>query len=461
MSKRAIMSLLLGLLFYPLLLAQQSDTSHKVVGYLPYYRFPIIDQLQLDKLTHLCIAFANPDERGYLKTGGVNLKPVVERARRDSVKVMISLAGGALNEKEAAAWKDLLQPWNRPAFVQKIVRYLHTHNLDGVDVDLEWKSVDHNYGGFLRSLGRALHREGKLLSVAVPAKHRYKHLSRDVFRHVDFFNIMAYDLTGHWAPDRPGPHSPYHLAESALQYWKAQGLPAKKVVLGLPFYGWDFSNPSRVRSMNYAEIVELSSHYAQQDRMGEVYYNGLQTIIAKTELAMESAGGVMLWEIGRDDFGEHSLLAAVDRTLRGVGPISDSTRLASVPSDATLSKPHHRRDTLSAAVVEGDFAEEPLLKEEGLLAVELKPNPFQDSITITNHEDTLLTLVLTDAEGRKLHEADLLPNSTISWETSSFPQGFYTFSALVDGRKLSRRLAKRPNAAGTAEANAAKARSRD
>ena len=47
--------------------------SFKTVGYLPYYRFALSDQIAYEKLTHLCIAFANPDMSGDLDVGGQDI----------------------------------------------------------------------------------------------------------------------------------------------------------------------------------------------------------------------------------------------------------------------------------------------------------------------------------------------------------------------------------------------------
>ena len=52
------------------------------------------------------------------------------------------------------------------------MRYVRQNQLDGVDVDLEWKHVDKNYSAFVLALGRALHAEGKLITAALPGKKR-------------------------------------------------------------------------------------------------------------------------------------------------------------------------------------------------------------------------------------------------------------------------------------------------
>lgn len=451
--------LMFSFVFVFALLPALCGQGQKVVGYLQYGRGYMLDEIQFDKLTHLCIAFANPDEKGRLQTGGVDIAPIVSRARASNVKVLISVAGGALNPEWASAWKTYQQPWNRAYFVNEIMRYVHRNQLDGVDVDLEWKHVDQNYSAFVLALGQALHAEGKLITAALPGKKRYKHITDKALAVFDFINIMAYDLTGPWAPEQSGPHSPYTFAESCLKYWKKQGVASSRLVLGLPFYGWDFTNRKRIRSVNYGVIVDRNPAFAHLDRVGLLYFNGLTTIIAKTELALKDAGGVMLWELGRDAFNEHSLLEAVSRVMRGdtvalpVPAPSTTAPEAKTEKIAALTTERQRKSaarfigpTMPPDTIDGNFGDTPLLEERAdpyRLDLEVVPNPFVDTITILNHELVPIHLVLTNDKGQVLFESDVQPNSTLVWETSSFPHGYYTFSAMVEGRQLSHRLIKR------------------
>lgn len=432
-----------------MLTAQQS----RVVGYLPYYRFYLIDEIHLDKLTHLCIAFANPDEQGYLSAGGADLRPVVQRAHRDSVQVLISLAGGAMKPEWAEAWKRLTTPWKRTAFISKIMLFVRANGLDGVDLDLEWKQINQHYSGFILELRDSLSAQGKLLTAALPGTHRYKHLSDEALMAFDFVNLMAYDLTGPWTAASPGPHSPYPMAISSLVYWKNQGMPASRLVLGIPLYGWDFSEPGQVASVPYGVIVASNPAYAHVDQIGKIYYNGIVTAVAKAQLAKEQAGGIMLWELSKDAYGEYSLLAAAYEALLGVAApgemIAEEVPPAVLPPasyspaafHSSLPVPGRQRELAPAG-----FQEEAGLAAIGTeifgLEIEVLPNPFQDSLKITNNEKHVLQLVLTDIKGRPLYETSLRPNATISWETASFPPGQYIVSATQGDKQVAKRVVK-------------------
>lgn len=50
---------------------------------------------------------------------------------------------------------------------------------------------------------------------------------------------------------------------------------------------------------------------------GVLYFNGISTIEDKVQYAIDNgAGGVMIWELGQDCFGENSLLDVIDAKLK-------------------------------------------------------------------------------------------------------------------------------------------------
>ena len=297
--------------FLPPLIGQTQTNEFKVFGYLPAYREHLIDSVQMDGLTHLCIGFANPNKRGKLSVEGREIGPMVEKAKAANVKVLISLAGGGIEEHKSSAWNYFLKSWNRDKLINEITRWVLRYNLDGVDVDLEWGNVNQDYSGFVIALKNRLSKHNKILTAALPGKFRYKHLSDAALKAFDYVLVMAYDLKGPWAPKDVGQHAPYSFANNSIRFWKEQGVESSKIILGLPFYGWNFNKKSRrVYSVTYGFMVSRDSSFAQFNQVGSAYYNGLPMIQAKTELAMEKAGGVMFWEMGQDNFGDYSLAKA-------------------------------------------------------------------------------------------------------------------------------------------------------
>ena len=293
------------------------DTGFKVVGYLGGGNFDKLDSIELNKLTYFNLAFANPDKDGNLKMDDhADLVPAVKKGHEANTKVFISLAGGG--RPDTVIWKSLLTPEKRSPFIKKIVEYVEQNNLDGVDVDIEgnlFPYIRESYNPFVIELRKALHAKGKGMSAALGATHVHQVVSQEAIEAYDFINVMVYDKTGIWKPDVIGPHSPYSFAEEAIKFWTVdKKIPPAHITLGVPFYGFDFT--PRARYIDYSEIIKGNPLLAYVDSTGMRYYNGIPTIVKKTELARKTLGGIMIWELACDVRGDLSLLRALDQTLK-------------------------------------------------------------------------------------------------------------------------------------------------
>lgn len=294
------------------------DSRFKVVGYLSAGSFGLIDQIEWHRLTHLNLAFGNPNAQGELVfSRNQDIQPVVDKAHAAGVQVLLSLAGGGGLVEEKPYWKKALQDDNRAAFIEKIMAYVEKYDLDGVDVDIEGNlmpTIGASYTPFVLELRKALHSQGKAITAALPGAWLHEDVSQESIEAYDFINIMVYDDTGPWNPDKPGPHSTYDFAERSLVFWlEEKKIPAERLVLGMPFYGYDFAV---IGSKRYSEIVSANPADAYIDEIDQLYYNGIPTIAKKTQLAMEKVNGVMFWELGQDTFNDLSLLRAVDQIIK-------------------------------------------------------------------------------------------------------------------------------------------------
>jgi spore germination protein YaaH/putative cell wall-binding protein len=132
---------------------------------------------------------------------------------------------------------------NREQLSTQIAKAVIDYNLDGVNVDIENVSdIDrNNYTDFVRLLREKLPAD-KSISVAVAANPsgwtKGWHGSYDygkLAQYSDYLMIMAYDES--WQGSDPGPVASVSFAEQSIQYALSQGVPANKIVLGLPHYG--------------------------------------------------------------------------------------------------------------------------------------------------------------------------------------------------------------------------------
>jgi GH18 family chitinase len=293
----------------------------RVVGYLSSDNFNKMTSIQFCKLTHLNLSFANPDNAGNLYFEG-DMDALIKYVKtiNPNIKICISVAGGVISAEQAANWSLLIdKPENRPGFIQNIVNFVEIHKLDGVDVDLEWDAVTTGYSDFVIELKTALKGKNKLITAALPNNTRFTNISAQALNSFDFINIMAYDSTGPWSPDKPGQHSSFNDAKLGIDFWnKLQNVPKEKLTLGVPFYGYNFTYPT-VISSTYGQIVASGNQFADQDELGKIYYNGRPTIEQKVQLASESTGGIMIWEIAQDSFNEYSLLDVIHKKYTKLG----------------------------------------------------------------------------------------------------------------------------------------------
>jgi len=319
---------LLGILFFmSSLFSVYSCTSEKennpeevkskkarVVGYLSADSFDKITSIEFCKLTHLNIAFANPDKNGNLVfDGDIDAVTKYVKSVNPNIVISISLAGGVISAEQAANWSLLIdKPENRPAFIQNISKFVTDHNLDGVDVDLEWDAVTSGYSGFVVELKKELIDRKKLLTAALPNNTRFVNINSEALNAFDFINIMAYDSTGPWSPNKIEQHSSFEFAKDGVEFWKKQNVPSEKLTLGVPFYGYNFTYPT-VTSSTFGEIIQAGTQFADQDEIGKIYYNGRPTILKKVEYASQNTGGIMIWELAQDSFGEYSLLEVIHK----------------------------------------------------------------------------------------------------------------------------------------------------
>ncbi|XP_070212722.1 chitinase-3-like protein 1 [Littorina saxatilis] len=190
----------------------------------------------------------------YIYRGITSLK-----RRRPGLKVMLAVGGWDIGSEPFM--KLVRSQFTMQLFAWGSINYLHYHRLDGLDVDWEYPahrgSTPPDRRRFTRLL-QTLRREFELdqartgrrrllLSAAITAMpsvaSKAYQLPR-IARHVDFLNVMTYDL--HWPSEEiVGHHSALYPQEDdetdsvdyLVQWVLTSGVPRYKVNLGLPFYG--------------------------------------------------------------------------------------------------------------------------------------------------------------------------------------------------------------------------------
>lgn len=271
-------------------------------------------------LTHINLWFLNPDSTGRYTQDLSGLKPFVDKAHKKNIKVLFSIGGGSKQPQ----YKRLLEDDRRPQLIDSLMAQVLRYNLDGVDVDLEGGDIHGTYEAFVVELAQVLRAKGKLITSAVAVYYKDQFTDKALAQ-FDFMNVMSYDRTGPWRPEKPGPHSLYVHAVEDLDYFGIERkIAPAKMTLGVPFYGYGYGPEltSPAISMSYRKIVETFKGAENTDDWTmsdgkKLYYNGLPTMRLKTRLAMDKASGIMIWEVRSDAPGRKSLLKAIHKVSRG------------------------------------------------------------------------------------------------------------------------------------------------
>lgn len=284
-----------------------------------------------------------------------------------SLTVLVSVGGWlwSANFSDAALTRA-----SRRNFVQSVMDFLDRYRLDGLDIDWEYPGMPgaghpfrpedkRNFTRLLKDLRtefkrRAMKTRHRLfLTFAAGASQEYiahTELSK-LQKYVDTVNLMAYDyyvptmspLTGHHAPLYTNPTDPAHIsADASVQSFEKAGVPAAKILLGVPFYGHAWAHvpelnhglfqPSQPAPQGYAPYSLLAGAIAKSaftrywDPISSVpylydpakqtfiSYEDTESLALKGEYVLDHRlGGIMFWDYESDPSGQ--LLAAVNHAL--------------------------------------------------------------------------------------------------------------------------------------------------
>ncbi|HQM02569.1 MAG TPA: glycosyl hydrolase family 18 protein [Ruminococcus flavefaciens] len=296
--------------------AAENEVDYKIVGYLPDWNYKPFSELDLSQLTHINIAFCNPDDNGrlYRNIPESELKSIISEAHSNDVEVFAALGGGGGCD---GYLRHLDSPEERTVFNANIMDYCETYDFDGIDLDIELGSnhqIWNYYGDWCAEL-RTLCDERDMEMSTATAQWVAEKVTPETFALFDFVNVMAYDND-----EDEQSHASYEYSVKCLDYFRnRKKIPEDKLVLGVPFYGRGYTADGEIdwnSYMSFADIVNADNEYYNADNYNGIAYNGAETMTKKAELA-KGYGGIMIWELTQDAKGEKSLLKVISDTLGG------------------------------------------------------------------------------------------------------------------------------------------------
>ena len=312
---------------------EKTNEDLKIIGYAAGYEDYDFSEIDATKLTHINFAFANiVDGKAAfeLETDADKIATLIALKKQNpTLKVLYSVGGWV--------WSDQFSTMSafdvsRKIFAESCVALLKKHNFDGVDLDWEYPgqraednvfrpSDKDNFTLLLAEIRKALDEEGKknnthyLLTIATGADQTYINQTdlREAHKYLDFINIMCYDYfqgwmyqTGHHANLHPSSHDKYGVnsgVEAIDRHIKA-GVPANKLVMGIPFYGRQWKKVSPENNGFYQPALEggmIVPYWEILENLKTGKYNKLYDDSAKASYLWNASDSIFIsWETPKD-----------------------------------------------------------------------------------------------------------------------------------------------------------------
>ncbi|ETS76426.1 hypothetical protein PFICI_11813 [Pestalotiopsis fici W106-1] len=338
--------------------------------------------IKTDSISHLNVAFGYIQPETYEIAPDLSSDEIMDQIihlKEDApgLKIYISLGGWTYSDNDTdtqAVWGDLAStPIKRQKFISQLANFMLHFGFDGVDLDWEYpgapdrggkdRDVD-NFVALVKDIRTYWDAQsmGWGLTFTAPTSYWYMRWFdiENLVKHVDWINLMTYDLHGSWdsPEDQIGSYVYAHTNLSEIQdalnlLWR-NNVPANKVNLGLGFYGRSytledpsctlpgcaFSSGGRAGActgesgiLSYNEISQIADYKkvkpVRDDKAAAMYfafdqdqwvsYDNAATIKEKVDFAdKQGLLGLFIWALDLDN-DNYDALAAVLDTRGGLG----------------------------------------------------------------------------------------------------------------------------------------------
>ncbi len=367
-------TLLLGLLACTPFIATAAPAVPVVTGYVfPQNAALRPGQVNARGMNRINYAFARIKDGRMVEgfsTDAANLAQVTALRRENpGLLVLISVGGWTWSDgfSDAALTKR-----SRAVLIESAIDFLKRYDLDGLDLDWEYpgqagsghsfRSEDkQNFTLLIAELRARLDQETRktrrkfYLTIAAGASDEYlTHTEMaKVQKYVNAVNLMTYDyygaesdaVTGNHAALMTDPADPKKAsADASVKAFERAGVPARKILLGVAFYGKPWGDVSNVNHglfqpgrpdaggdvpysaikgslleqgfTRYWDATAQAPYLYSEEKREFVSYDDPESIAAKCKYVLtHKLGGVVFWSYFNDPSGE--LVGAIDQALHG------------------------------------------------------------------------------------------------------------------------------------------------
>jgi spore germination protein YaaH len=256
------------------------DPSFMVYGWHPYWAgaaaYPKYDY---NVLTHIAYFSYEVDTAtgGYSTLRGWDTTSIVNYAHLRGVKVMLTVTNFG-SERNTKILTDTTKQWT---LINTVIAQLKARNGDGVNFDFESvpAAMKANMVSFCRRAVKGIKGELPLaeISLATPAVNWSDGWDLEALSGIcDYLIMMGYNY--YWSGSTTaGPVAPldgenYDITRSIQEDYLDEGVPPSRLLLGVPWYGYDWPVSSRVRkatttgtgtSKTYITTVQMVLNYGK------------------------------------------------------------------------------------------------------------------------------------------------------------------------------------------------------
>jgi GH18 family chitinase len=388
-----------------------------VIGYYQTVNPAAITLADIDweALTHISHDHVEPNNDGSLNTDHMSMTPayiapLIAAAHAHGVKVLLNIADIAYEQTyplpPATGDPFVLAtgPGTLGTFVNNLVQFVLENGYDGIDIDWEFGQTALAVRTFMAALYPAIKAQNPTLHVNMAVGAGNALCWKGVKDFTDTFTVMCYDfflsagcVTWLNAPLFGGAqYTFYGLLEPSIEtivpLFKQLGVPASKILLGVPFYGYVFSrDPSALYDgtavpllprqpyaanflpQSYTPYNAIPPFYTPQldswDDLGQcpfigipgadvslnqyVTYDDPAATTAKVAWAQgEGLAGVAFWELSLDYFPTRPIVSPLLNAIRVAYPkIALTSATPGIPSAPTAASVSAISATLNWAVV--------------------------------------------------------------------------------------------------------------
>ena len=257
-------------------IASVPTTNRVLMTYFAGWAGLSVSKIPGGKITHILYAFSDLNAKGQCAVIDENAKPNMAafktlKLQYPDLKVLISVGGWSNSNNFSANVKtDALRKNVVSSCIDLWIKGAGLSGpgvIDGIDIDWEYPGSEGNTKDFspddkanyvllMQEFRKELDAQGQTdskhysLSAAIPPDPNKLSSGYDLAtlgKILDYFNLMAYDFHGNWEDKGPTnfhanlyPDTAHGTDYSVVQGIKAfedGGVPANKIVLGVPFYG--------------------------------------------------------------------------------------------------------------------------------------------------------------------------------------------------------------------------------